>query len=622
VADDDRVDPVLGFSFDENWDESVPLSPPLEVWLDGVRENVKKVKTTLIEAKVSTQESWDTLAEEPEAVQENRLLAKSLKKTEEYPHIKKIGPLLSSNWGQGKIHYRTSPVANPIIDYWNLFTPFINVKNTFHVHAPVGCGATAFGQIMNYYRWPKGIDATPVTYKINEYNETQEKIIEKNNVKEILPATVYKYTDENAARRLEQIGKVMGMRYKAEESVVAPAAKFTQLKKVFQYTSETGLLNKGKNEEAWHKKIKDDLDLGLPILYQGSTKGKRIGHIFVCDGYIYLQSKKLKRYYHFNWGWNGAYNMWTSLDSLTPSDKDYSDSQKAIFGFRPKNKLLRPIAASNAKVTNLDATGVTIKWKDNSSNESGFKIYVNGVLIAEISANSTQYRISAKKLKKIRSNIKSEKQLGDDYPLQSDSIYKVVVKAFNGAGESTDESSSTEFVTGKVAKLTSFFLRKSNNDYFLTFLWNKHDADKVHLKIIGYKKGGGEDIYYNNFASGTTKEVKIIPSEVTSITLSSYENNVYMGSRKYDFSSPLDLSPLKPEAPLVRVVRKSLTSATLRLSSSTASNFKIYKDNHFIALSSSEYTISNLEENTEYTYRIVTSNIWGDSQSSSFTFKT
>jgi murein DD-endopeptidase MepM/ murein hydrolase activator NlpD len=53
-----------------------------------------------------------------------------------------------------------------------------------------------------------------------------------------------------------------------------------------------------------------------------------------------------------------------------------------------------PAAPSNLRATPTDSTHIRVDWNDNSNNESGFKIYDGGTLVATVGANTTSYTVS------------------------------------------------------------------------------------------------------------------------------------------------------------------------------------------------------------------------------------
>ncbi|MCX6758826.1 MAG: fibronectin type III domain-containing protein, partial [Candidatus Nealsonbacteria bacterium] len=78
-----------------------------------------------------------------------------------------------------------------------------------------------------------------------------------------------------------------------------------------------------------------------------------------------------------------------------------------------------PTAPSGLEATDTTRSTVALSWTDNSSNETGFKVYKNGQLIHTTAANETEYTVSS---------------------LSSSMTYSFYVKATNAAGNSASSN--------------------------------------------------------------------------------------------------------------------------------------------------------------------------------------
>lgn len=79
-------------------------------------------------------------------------------------------------------------------------------------------------------------------------------------------------------------------------------------------------------------------------------------------------------------------------------------------------KAVIPKKPSNILLTEIRDTSATLKWTDNSNNETGYRIYKGSTLIATLPANVTSYTINN---------------------LTDDTNYTYTIKAFNSSGESS-----------------------------------------------------------------------------------------------------------------------------------------------------------------------------------------
>jgi hypothetical protein len=81
-------------------------------------------------------------------------------------------------------------------------------------------------------------------------------------------------------------------------------------------------------------------------------------------------------------------------DPTHPNDTGYA--KMANVWYSALSRILSPLptAPTSLTVSSIESDSATLRWSDSSSNESGFYIYQNGVLVASLPANSTSYSIS------------------------------------------------------------------------------------------------------------------------------------------------------------------------------------------------------------------------------------
>jgi len=287
VAADDRVQLLIGYSLESKLDENTSLPPAFIAWMDSINEQIKIAKDTTFEPSSNT------------SLRKTRSLETS---TTSYSVVE---PLLTMQWNQ------TSP--------YNDLCPMDGDTRSY-----VGCVATAMSQIMRYHSWPitgEGISSyshTLGTFSINHANTTYNWI---------------NMTDSDKATVSYHAGVSVEMDYSALGSAAYSRDVVRALRDHFRYyTSDLTWRSDMSSDEAWHTRVKDNIDNRLPIYYAGSDPDAG-GHAFVLDGYKYGSDGS--REYHINWGWGGYADGYFAIDSLTPSTYNFSNEHSAIFDIRP-----------------------------------------------------------------------------------------------------------------------------------------------------------------------------------------------------------------------------------------------------------------------------------------------
>ena len=93
----------------------------------------------------------------------------------------------------------------------------------------------------------------------------------------------------------------------------------------FNYSSSMQYISKySMDSTSWEQLMRNELDNQRPVYYDGSGT---IGHAFVCDGY------QGTSFFHFNWGWGGAYNGYYYLSDLTPGRENFNNFQVNFIHF-------------------------------------------------------------------------------------------------------------------------------------------------------------------------------------------------------------------------------------------------------------------------------------------------
>ena len=231
-----------------------------------------------------------------------------------------VSPLLTTRWGQNESNdYLNMAVCNA----YNYYVTETDNSCTCGVpqKCPTGCVATAMAQIMKYWNYPVWM---PDKAEQFDWCNMPNELFYSNNPN---------YTVErNAiARLMRDCGSAVNMRYcnNGCKSVASDTAVPGALKS-FGYSNDVTFKKKGLNTY-WLSMLKNNLDNGYPVYYRGQDDNGLDAHAFVCDGY------RSDNNFHFNWGWNGNFNVtWWTIDQLYPNYHSYNSKQAAVFNIHPK----------------------------------------------------------------------------------------------------------------------------------------------------------------------------------------------------------------------------------------------------------------------------------------------
>ncbi|MDE6791841.1 MAG: C10 family peptidase, partial [Muribaculaceae bacterium] len=179
-------------------------------------------------------------------------------------------------------------------------------------HAPTGCVATAMAIVMKYHNWPDTYNWDAMPMKI-EYDEENP------------PAP-----NPELARLMKDAGEAVYMAYGPTESGANMNWVGHKMQQVFKYSPDCQFITKQNfSNERWLELLKGNIDSGNPVIYQGTNNNYTQNHAFVLDGYNSTG-------YHVNWGWDGWFNGYYSLDALTPNEvQDYSCNNGMVLHIIP-----------------------------------------------------------------------------------------------------------------------------------------------------------------------------------------------------------------------------------------------------------------------------------------------
>ena len=308
IAADDCVTPILGYSYENNFDDG-ELSPNLKELLDSYEAQIHEAASMRLTANEEIATEWECLRQ-----------GKSLPSKSE----KAVNPLVQTKWNQ--------------LPYYNDLCPYDYNANARTV---TGCVATAMAQIMKYWSYPAhGLGShSYVPSSHPEYGTLYVDFSAVNYQWSDMPNSVNS-ANNAVATLMYHCGVSVDMMYGVNSAPDYGSAAYiidygsnnacaeTALKTYFDYKNTLcGVKRADYTDAQWVELLKNELEHSRPILFGGF--GSSGGHAFVCDGY------SSNNYFHFNWGWGGRYDGDFYINNLNPSTHNYSQNQQAIIGIEP-----------------------------------------------------------------------------------------------------------------------------------------------------------------------------------------------------------------------------------------------------------------------------------------------
>lgn len=261
---------------------------------------------------------------------------------DQWDEVETYGPHLSTTWNQ-----RLSSNSGSTVIGYNNFVRFNNCSTGI---APVGCVATAMGQIMKYHNWPNiySISTMPNTVNSGNYTTT---------------------TAHNVGYFMQDIGAKVAMSYACDGSGAYSTNARTAMVSHYNYNA-SGVTPLSFNP------LVSDLKSSKPVYLDGcrtriiKTRPKKVGifgwtigsttytydncHAWVADGFEAINrtvvydtghsyTSPIAEHTHMNWGWGGSWNGWydyESWDDINDGSNipvvDYIYSQDMIYNITPR----------------------------------------------------------------------------------------------------------------------------------------------------------------------------------------------------------------------------------------------------------------------------------------------
>ncbi|MFA7331070.1 MAG: C10 family peptidase [Candidatus Delongbacteria bacterium] len=323
VAGDMQAQPILGWTTRGDFHEMADAPPGLAELVSAWGRQILLTRQAPPERAAAANPNRDAWMQ---------LLDESARAQDEEP-VKEIAPLLSARWGQGA--------------GWNADCPIDAAGPGGRAYA--GCVATAMGQVLHFHQHPwRGQHVQGYDHDV--YGPIDLDMLEEApEWKAMLDAGA----TSAAARLLYMAGVAVRMNYGPRTSTASSGNIVTALKSFLRYQDAARLVWRASTPaEEWEALIQEELAAGRPIIHRG--QGAQGGHAFNLDGW---RSDGFK---HLNFGWNGTYNGWYTLDSITPGYMDFSGTQGMVVGIAPRlEDLLNPPDGQH----NVSPDAVSLRWR-------------------------------------------------------------------------------------------------------------------------------------------------------------------------------------------------------------------------------------------------------------------
>ena len=345
VSGDERMSPVLGYS-DEHAFDPDNMAP-------------------------QTKEFFKSYAAQSEALQSGAPHKLFSRRAPEAVTPQKIEPLLKTQWSQRMPYNNRCPL----------------IKSQ---RALTGCVATAIGQLMNYYQYPKvgigSISYTTKTENLSVYVDLSTIYFAWDKMLDTYRSGEYDDGQANAiSNLLFAVGASVNMDYGLSGSSSDIGNAPSALIKHFKYDKDICLMQFGlMSTPMIHQFIMQELIAGRPIPCSGqSVEGN--GHAFIIDGMT--PDGDDYPFYHFNWGWGGLDDGEYKI-----VDIEYCKQNRMLLNVQPENDLVdiaNFVQAKNAEpsahIVNPTRTGsVTIRINDLYNGKQGtFNGIINVYIVNE-----------------------------------------------------------------------------------------------------------------------------------------------------------------------------------------------------------------------------------------------
>lgn len=292
-----NVYPVLAYAFEGRF-ESPEKQANVVAWLGQYDRQIAYAVQTQSPGTPETTATWEKYLDED-------FSAKAI------ANIRSIEPMLVSNWDQGTYYNGQCP-ADP---------------GGVSGHCVTGCVATALGQLVYYFRFPRSGTGS-YSYEHPDYGTISanfgEADYDYNQMMNSLSAP-----NPEVAELIFHLGVACDMVYGPQSFGMYNHKAAYALRTFFKYSPETRYVFRDSTNMDWDSLLVTHLDQKIPMYYAGWSVPDINGHAFIVDGY------QEDHFYHFNWGWGGSNNGYFYTEQLTPGGNNFNLAQELIINAFP-----------------------------------------------------------------------------------------------------------------------------------------------------------------------------------------------------------------------------------------------------------------------------------------------
>ena len=304
VSADDRAKPILGYSTESNFTETLPDG--LMTFFDNYKAGFSQMFANNDGRTSKAVADWECLAATGKL---------SVKKTN-----RSVAPLLTSIWNQTDLYNNMAP-EDP--------------SSVYGGHCKSGCVANAMSQIMRYWEWPRSGTGS-YGYNANSYYGNYgwqeanfaEAVYRFELMPDFLDFASPQYEVDATALLEYHAGVSVDMGYGPNASGAYSEDVGPAMRNHFKFSDD--LFHTYRNNQTsptWEDDLRANLDAGMPLYYASS--GPDGAHAYVLDGY------DDNDFFHLNWGWAGFDNGYYAIDGFYLTFYSFPWNHNAIFNLHP-----------------------------------------------------------------------------------------------------------------------------------------------------------------------------------------------------------------------------------------------------------------------------------------------